>query len=324
MGVSAATLFVVGQAGAADYLAPLWRRWLQSGTSVSWHIVAHPAALLQIERLGLNGRLPLLDAWDSEKLQDELRQRQFDRLVCSASREPMEAAALTWATKNGIPSLHLLDALYGFSWRSDLRAGMMAVIDDQACSDAAEEGLPQERLVVAGHPAWEAIAPMDDAPLGNWLFLDQPIATVRPDLGYTEQDAWGMIQDAARLQPQAFQRLIYAPHPARGPKAGLPEGSLSLAETMTLQQGLHQCGTIAGVYSGGMVEAFLGGRRVVSLLPRSGEVLCPLARRGLSPLYRSAAELADAAMVAMCDNRALRASLHGSLDRLDAIIRSLA
>lgn len=318
------TLFVVGQAGTADYLAPLWRRWLNEAGSDGWRIVAHPAAVLQINRLGLASTLPVVDAWTEARLAALLRQSSFSRLVCSASREPVEAAALQWAKENGVPALHLLDALYGFAWRSDARAGVIAVIDNQARDEAVAEGLPADRLAVAGHPAWEAIVPMQPASLTHWLFLDQPIAAVRPDLGYNEQDAWRMTQQAATLRPQEFERLIYVPHPARGPKPALPEGTLPMAELLPLQDAIRQCGTVAGVYSSGMVEAFLGGRRVVSLLPKQGELLCPLARRAYAPVCRSPEDLVDAAARARNDNAELRQSLAGSLDRLDEIVQTLA
>jgi hypothetical protein len=103
--------------------------------------------------------------------------------------------------------------------------------------------------------------------------------------------------------------LVFAAHPAQTAEIerGCPYGETAIATA----------GTVFGMFAAPMVNALLGGRRVISLQPGAVEPdFCPLSRHGRIPRATTMDELQQAlSMQAPVDPIDLRAALTGSCER---------
>ena len=82
---------------------------------------------------------------------------------------------------------------------------------------------------------------------------------------------------------------------------------------------LQQCGTVLGMFSSPMIDAYLGGRTVVSVQPNlRGQDRSPLSRHGRIARVGDAEALVAALERAPGATETLAATLRGSTDRLDA------
>ena len=217
-------------------------------------------------------------------------------VVTSATYAPAERAALAWAKRHGIPSAQLVDSWYDYRRRIEATNGPglmpneILVLDETAKNDAAAEGLPAQCIRVVGHPAWEAIAPLPDAPISNVLLVDQPVSDdMGRRLGYDEDDFLALVRSGLGSD----YRLTLALHPRRKQAAGDP--AIPGAIVSDVREAVKTCGTVIGMFSSFLVEAYLSGRRVVSVQPNAGVVdYCILSRLKLIPRVTAAAQLSGA------------------------------
>jgi len=196
------------------------------------------------------------------------------------------------------------------------------VVDEAARAEAAAEGLPADRLRIVGHPAWEESPALPPAPRARVLFLGAPVARdFGRSLGYDEWDAWDVVRAAAERQPDLVARLWYGRHPEQTEVPAERLGPALLHEdSMAL---LKETGTVIGMFSSPMVDAYLGGRRVISVQPGgSGPDPCPLSRHGRVPRVGTVAQLIAALRSDRSAADDLRAALRGSGDRLDGFLRT--
>ena len=320
-------LFVAGQPGAAAFLAPIWRRWLDRDAQPSWRVILHPSAKWAVEKAGLKS-LPLLDVEDDGK---KLFARMCNEwrpnlIVTSATYWEKEIEATMFAREKDILTARFVDTWYGYNERTfkvsgpDEVSDNILVIDDRAIDEAVSEGLPADRLLAVGHPAWEMVRPLPAADDRVVMFVSQPVKEELGDrLGYTQYTAWDLVQKAAARRPDLFERLIWAPHPRKKTSPEIRSENVQVIESG--QAGLARAGTVIGLFASVMVDAVLCGRRVISIQPNSvGLDMCSLSRHGFIPRVHTVDELLNAMELTVPDASGLRRSLAGSCDRLESFL----
>jgi hypothetical protein len=235
----------------------------------------------------------------------------------AAAGWPAELRLLRAARARRLRTAQYVETWYGYRRRLAPtlewpEPDLLLLPDEAAVAEARAEGVSSRHVRVVGNPVWEDIRP--DAPVEDrWLFVDAP---VRRDyesiLGYDEADAWRLVAAAHRSRAVAAP-ILFAPHPS-DPGKPVPPG----AEPAHFSPGLlARVATVFGMFSAPLVDAYLRGRRVVSVQPGAKVDLFPLSRRGLVPRVRDAPELAAALDApATGVDMAFRASLDGSLSRL--------
>ena len=324
-------LFVVVETGAARFAAPLWRRWLNEDGGAAWRVVLGPMAARYLADSDLGRGLPVLAETsattdDMESLLGGWRPRGV--LASAGDHYPLEAAAADYARTCGVPSAQFIDTWTNYRRRFAHPNGAIlpdhiAVIDERAAAEAVAEGLPFEKLRVIGQPTWENSLMPPAAPREQVLFLGAPMVRDFGDaLGYDEWTSWAVVLEAARRFPDLFERLWYGKHPGQTDVDAARLGPATLVEDSL--QLLAHAGSVIGMASSPMVEAFLAGRNVVSVQPNAvGPDLCPLSRHGRIPRADTPESLAEALGADPLQSGDLAASLRGSTDRLDRFLKDV-
>lgn len=285
--LSRCVLFVTVEAGAAAFLAPLWRRWLDAG-SPEWRVLAAPAARRIIEEQALPG-LPLLPAPDDgadfspEIFPDDWRPEAF---FISASGAALEQQICAYGLREARPVLQFVDAPYNYHERfcRDDKTQLpdrILVIDERCVAEAVDAGLPAERIFSVGHPAWETVRPLPPADARHVMYVDQPVERFYGGrLGYTEHTCWALVTEAAVSRPDLFAELSYRPHSMQ--PQGVPARSIGTRYVADAAEGLYTAGTVLGMFASTMTDALLAGRNVVSIQPCTvGWDMCALSRHGM-------------------------------------------
>lgn len=324
-------LCVIVETAAAEYLRPLFEDWIVQPPAFGWHIAAGPAAarvLSEIENLSkdtvtrIDPKHPLPAALTGPGDSGP------SVLIVSAAAWPVEISAVRAGRAAGAQVLQIVDNWYGYRWRvsdgADLVLGdRLLVIDQTAKTEAEREGIPGEVLAPVGHPAWEKTEPLPPTQSKDILFLGAPVARdYGKSLGYTESDSWALLCEARRLHADLFGRIFYAPHPTMDIPADLGD-----AEVVRYRPGLlRDVGTVAGMFSAPLVEAFLAKRRVLTLQPNAVETdMCALSRHQYISRIGTVEALISAMTVPLPDPEALAARFRGSRRRVAQLVeRALA
>lgn len=154
----------------------------------------------------------------------------------------------------------------------------------------------------------------------QWLFIDAPVRRDYADsLGYDEDDAWRLVAAEHRRRGIATP-ILFAPHPTNADKA-IPEGAIAVRYNLSL---LDRAATVFGMFSAPLIDAYLRGRRVISVQPNLQRDLNPLTRRRLIALATNAETLRSA----LDDSRHgvdsdFQRALSGSLGRLRAVAEEI-
>ncbi|MBM3553961.1 MAG: hypothetical protein FJX47_00225 [Alphaproteobacteria bacterium] len=318
-------LFVVAEIGAARYFLPLWRRWLATGAPAFRIILgAMPATYLRDQ--GLGHGLPVVAELATEA--GDIGSVDADCLVASAGLAyPIELAAIRQAREAGIPSLQAIDSWLNYRRRFE-HSGLglvlpdrILVIDDKAVAEALGEGLPGERLVAIGQPSWEQAREFPSPPQARrTLFLSGPVRRQYGDsLGYDEISAWELLKATAARHPSLVGEIWYGRHPVQ---TEITEDMVAPARLITESMAaLAEVENVVGIFSSPMIDALIGGRRVVSLQPGArGLDMCPLSRHGRIRRAGTVEELRLALEEPARSGEVLIGVLAGSLDRLERVL----
>ena len=244
-------------------------------------------------------------------------------LLASCANRPAERAAVAEMRQKAGAALQYIDNWYGYAAR--LAASSQAewpdqilVIDDRAFHEAKQEGFPEEMIQTVGHPGWENTQEIASTSSRAVVFLGSPI---RRDygrrLGYDETDAFRLLLETVTASPSSIERLIYAPHPQQDDVEACGADVKKFSPDV-----MRECGTTIGTFSAPMVDAFLSGRRVISLQPNVvGADMCALSRHGRIPRCSSIEQLVCALSRPPQSASTLRDLLAGSGERMGQCVR---
>lgn len=316
-------LLVVVEAGAGAFLRPALQA-LHERRDLDWRIVVAPMALRAIGDDMPPGRLLAgdLNRTDGKAALGFVDAHRPKALIVSAGGWQMERGAIAYARKQGIPTAQYIDIWYGYRRRllegaNGILPDSIMVIDELARTEAIAEGLPPELLVLCGHPLWSGVPALPPTMSRDTIFLGAPVRRGHGrELGYTEEDAWDCLCEAAAARPDLFGAIRYAPHPEQSELPEMPREDAFINYSTDL---LAQTGQVVGMFSAPLIEAYLAGRRSVSLQPHAAPLdMAPLSRFGLSPRATDRAALIAALEAPPPDPAPLRQSLAGSVERFIA------
>jgi len=318
-------LILISEAGAASFLRPVLRA-LQQRADLNWALTTTPVALsgLADDVPGTRLLRSDLDRTSAAMAGDILDMVEPRRVLASAGGWPLERAVIRQAQKRSIVTAQFVDTWYGYRRRflegtDALLPDHLLVIDPRAVAEAEADGLPANKLHACGHPLWGEISLLPPIDSRATLFIGAPVKRdYGNSLGYTEDDAWTCLLDVARQRPDLVSNLEYAPHPEQKNIAV----SVPISPYITAR--LAYVGQVVGMFSAPLIEAYIAGRRSISLQPHAGRTdMAPLSRFGLSPRVTSAQQLIDALEAPLPDNTLFRADLANSTVRFLTAIEEL-
>lgn len=282
------TLILARDPGAAGALAPVARRCASIIVGLEHARSVFHAAGLPMEVLSADD-----DAGTAARVLAALRPDVL--LTGTSRREAAPRDALWWvaARDAGIPSVALLDHWIGYAQKFitttpfDSTPDVIAVMDAYARDQLREAGCRDARLVVTGHPAFDALMTADVAGRATarerWharanapvlLFASEPIASdVGALRGYDETDALALLLRALGDAP--FQ-LVIRPHPREHPASlqrVLDEHGRAARVEVTLsgREAVAGADLVVGMTSVLLLEAAVTGRPVLSIQPGARE-----------------------------------------------------
>ena len=225
--------------------------------------------------------------------------------------------------------MQLIDSHYDYSSRIGRTNGPSALpdrillFDPIAVFEATVAGLPKERLVAVGNPAWEGLGTAPAVPENRVLFASQPIAADMGNrLGYTERSALRLLLDTRKLRPDLIVQVLLALHPREDP-ADMPINT-SLKRIASAKIGIERASIVLGMFSSVLIEAALAGRRVISLQPGAqGADMCVLSRHGYIPRVQDVDGMLDTLCTGIPAIDEFRGWYAKSLIRLDKLVRSM-
>jgi len=251
-------------------------------------------------------------------------------IVSSSSYAVEERQAIEWAGMRKVRCVQLIDSWYDYRRRIELTNGPgllpdeIWLFDDVARKSAISEGLPADRLRICGNPAWEDLPALPEAPDANVLIVDQPINSDMGDrLGYDEQDFLQLVGEGLRGRPTGNRQVIFAAHPRR--TEPMPEFDFVTEVSRDARGALQRCGTVVGMFSSLLIDAFLGGRRVVSVQPNAGDIdFCFLSEHGFVQRVTATKQFDDAICTATRGPGGLAQRFAGSARRVCDALAQLA
>ena len=313
---------VVAEIGAAVFLEPIFSEWLTGcGPGIPWHVVAGPPAARRLAAT-FDKRLPISVVENTNVDVSPLISQASALLVSAGCNRLMESHALRHAKTLNIPTLQFIETWYNYRRRFQvggelLMGDCVMLIDEVAFAEAVDEGLPIEKLTIAGQPAWErACSNLPEAPEGHVLVLGSPIRELlNGQLPYDQVTCWDLIVSASERRPDLFKHLAYAPHPE---ERWFPSGVQIIHDSVTA---LLDYSIVLGSFAAPMIDAYLGGRVVASVQPQATHTdFCPLSRQRLVPKVGNVDDLIHAISMNPVSSDALRMTLAGSLSRVQACI----
>lgn len=306
------------EAGAAAYLAPVLSAWIDAPPVPDWHIAATPVAAARLTDLPDARLLTRTLERDDDGAPDLNGVRV---LIASAGNWPAERAACRAAKAAGVAVLQFVDTWYGYARRLDgLFPDRLAVIDANARAEAEAEGVPETILVETGHPGLARIGRLPPTTSRKTLFLGAPVRRdYGTSLGYTEDDAWALAATVAAERPDLISDLRYAMHPQQTAPAGVPDAALTDYRSERLAEDFGQ---VIGMFSTPLIDAFLAGRRSISLQPNATETdMFALSRFGSMPRATDKETLIAALDGPLPSGDGLRSALSDSIVKFDRAVR---
>lgn len=315
-----------GDPGGAGALAPVLER-LIADRCVDVKAYAYNQAFELLQRRGLAPQ-PVPDGADVHWFDTELQRclPAFVIVATSHNGQDHEKAFVAAARKADIPSMVVLDFWVNYRVRFCDREGdlvfvpdRIAVMDDEARRGLIADGLPEESIVITGHPGFDAVSqrrasftpaernairrargtPPDDLQV---LFVSQPLCELygadesAPQfLGFHEESVLDDVIDA--LERLALRRrigvtLVIRPHPREKTNTYKDRHSAAIRITVS-SKGDPRANAMAsdivvGMTSMLLVEACHLGCTVVSLQPnlRGADVLPTNVRGLIEVIYR--------------------------------------
>ncbi|MBU0516574.1 MAG: hypothetical protein KJ621_17595 [Proteobacteria bacterium] len=328
-------LFLTHQTAGAEYLLPLARRWAAGGSAppAPWEILASGPSVAVWRANGFEVKTPPPDPgpWLAEFFES-----QKPRLVVASASvgAETETTAVALAQRTGAAAVQFLDMWSRYRDRfldgegRPVWPDRILAIDERGRGEMIADGLPSERIVVVGQPAWESFVNLAAPPQNDHILLvSQPIAAYYGSaLGYTE--ALFLDVCLAGLERAGWPGpVVVSRHPEEETGQLTPRPGINVRQVKGAgPSDLTDARTVVGMFSTLLILAYLIGRRTLVVQPGlKGEDPCPLSRWGLRPRLESEAEVAAALRSPghAFDPSPIQKALPGSLDRLEAVILEL-
>jgi hypothetical protein len=303
---------VLFQAGAARYFAP-----------VTDYLAAHHG--VEVSFYGTAVARDALMPRACDLVPDDIYglAKGCDILCVSATGDPREGALVREAKSQGTPSIQAIDTAYNYAQRfaPDCEwPARLLVINQRAADEAHEEGVPKSLMLPTGHPAWEAARSLAPARPGTVLFIDQPLLQLLgPQSDVSETASFTALRSVCAHSNGRWMPPMVCLHPER--RGASPYN----ASCVSAQEGMRLAELVVGIHSSLMVDAFVGGRSVVSVqlgAPTMNRDL--LSRWGLVPLASSEDGLPAAIEAASLARKGQINPFLGSTERTAQAILSCA
>ena len=296
------TLIVVVEAGAAAYIAP-YIRLLEGSKSRKYHVLATEVAARKLNSLHVTCHTIIQRDTKECELREVLNGQEFEVFLLSATGSQVERAALRIGKSRGARTVCFIDAYTPFRPRFTHNGELsfsdeILVIDDEMSVEAMQIGVSKDSVKIVGQPAWENLPSLPKVASKNILFVDQPIERYYGKaLGYDESKAWKLVCDCCFANPTLVDRIGYAVHPESSinfyeRELNSSNARLSITLESDIYNSISEYGIVLGMFSSFLVEAFLQGRKVISVQPHyQRDDLCVLSKRGLINKVSTAREL---------------------------------
>lgn len=313
---------------AAAYLRELTEGWLKQPPRFEWRLILSDHARQVFGNSPAASRFGNSESDLVSDVRNACDEPGPKAVFVSAGGAKVELDVVASTRSTGVPVLQYIDTWYGYRRRMQKGAGLVLgdrilVIDQCAINEAVAEGLPPDILVAVGHPVWERCHSLPPIQIRRLLFIGAPVQRdYGTKLGYTEVDAWQMLKETLDASPHLADDIIYAPHPDDA--SPLVIDGIEVVKYQS--ELLSSVDTVIGMFSAPLIEAFLVGRRVITLQPHaSGYDMCPLSRHNRIPRVTTCGALTAALTAMPPDPGQLSVSLTGSCARVTSEIeRALA
>ena len=193
------------------------------------------------------------------------------------------------AMKNNIKLIQCIEASYDYIIRvKETNQGRvfpnkLLLINRKSKKEAAEEGIYKNIIEAVGHPGWENIRFNKIQNYKNILFINQPLKSdFGSSLGFNEDDVWDMVYSIFKKNKNDFDNLFWAPHPRDKSLINLKKCN-KVKIVKNVNKALEESGIVVGIFSNLLVNAFLLGKKVISIIPgdKRNEQLSPLIKWNL-------------------------------------------
>ena len=305
-------LFVICQHGSYRYFKPLWEKWNRDETEFKWHVL--------VETKTLN--IPDLEKEKFNILNSaENLQKEPNLIISSTTGSRIEKFYFNKAKKKKIKIFQLIDSSYDFKKRIFITNGnenypdKLIMIDKKSIIYAESfDKIKRNISINIGHPAWENISPLKKKRLTDILFVSQPVQNdYKKELGYTQLDVINQVSLLKKEKGISSLNISYHPREKEN-------NSDLFDKVLNESKGLNNCGTIIGMFSSLMVNAYYSGRNVISFQPVQKKNMDFLSQRGLIKVVSSYKELKEN-LFNGCIVRPKNNPFNGSCKRLDKFIQ---
>ena len=305
-------LFIICQHGAFNYFQPLWKKWKKDKVNFDWYVLIEKKTL----KISRNDKIKfnVIDSFSDT-------QKAPDLIVSSTTGSEIENSFFKKAKNNSIKIIQLIDSSYNYKKRLFLTNGekkypeKLILLDEKSLTYAENKDKIKKNISIPiGHPGWEGIKLLKEKKLNDILFISQPISDdYKKELGYTQRE---VINDLLKLKNEKFINSINISYHPRE-----KENNKNLFDRVFKDnEGLNKCGTIVGMFSSLMVNAYYSGRNVISFQPSLKNNLDFLSQRGLIKVVTTLEDLKNNIFDG-CIVRPKKNPFNGSRERLDRFLQ---
>lgn len=199
----------------------------------------------------------------------ELEIKKFSCVVASATGKKIENLITEKALKLNIPCIQFVDNIYGWKNRITYKKRTIyptnfLVINKQCYNLAKKDGIPENSIKISGHPAWESIKNVYFRNNKNTLFIGSPINEIYKNrLGYNEKEVWDICIKASIRYPNLIYNIKYLLHPGQKKPSYVKKKFI----IKNIKNNFFY-GQIIGIFSSYLTEAYLQGKKVISIQPK--------------------------------------------------------
>lgn len=318
-------LVLSGDPGGAAAIAPVVQQ-LQSKSDVRVAVYAYRHAVAAFHQRGMESTELDQSATRSE-LQTLLAESTPDVVLASTSVNgfDLEKILFAEACRQHVPSLAVLDFWSNYRARFLSKDGRLslptriAVMDSRAAEQMQADGIPRDRAVVTGQPAFDSLLSVSSADRQRNASATRSRLSVRPDeyliaymsqplqgfqkvlsgtdsergtLPYDEKTVFADLQNAVKTS-SCQCRIVIKPHPRELPESWIDTESAicTVDQEISSHDLAVAANVVVGMTSVILVESALLGSRVISLQPGATPADNPLAGFDSITTCNSLAEL---------------------------------